>query len=395
MARVLIAAAVAAFAATAFAAVSTRCPLLDVCFRVESFDATRAVAGCDFLLGISAPATYNITLAHHNRERGQDDLFHVFANAGMSDLVTSRVVVGREIDNHDKACERLPSSGVKDGKMAADIRCSLCDAKSSGSMDLSTPVQSWNWTYSVTDVAGHVLDSGAVSFDSPTPPLLTQLKSRQAPAAGRAGGFKIPARTIHMAMAHGVLACTAWALVFPLGGILVRLCSFRNLVWVHTGLQIFGLCLYTAAVGLGVNLGLSPWHRWIKDKHAIIGLTVYGLFLTQAASGYIHHIMFKKYISRTTWSHIHLWTGRLCITLAMVNAGFGFQLRQQKIGSWKVVLYTVCAGLMWCAYVASIVVGEWRRNKQMKKAASSLETRPSPADSGVHMPMVREIPKQS
>lgn len=266
-------------------------------------------------------------------------------------------------------------------------------------MDLSAPVKTWDWTYRVTNASGHTLEYGAIEFDPPTGGLLTQLKSlhlplvnRRAAPVGHAGGFGPPPRIIQMAMAHGVLACIAWALVFPLSGILVRLCSFHNLLWVHVGLQILGLCLYTASVGLGIELGRSPRHRWIKDKHAIIGLAVYILFLTQAASGYIHHIMFKKYISRTTWSYIHLWTGRLCITLGMINAGFGFQLRKQNLGSWKVMLYTVCAVLMWCAYVSSIVIGEWRRNKQMKKATSSIGL--SPADSVVDMPTVQEIPKQ-
>ncbi|KAF9734772.1 hypothetical protein PMIN06_000761 [Paraphaeosphaeria minitans] len=395
MASMFIAAAIAALASTAFAAMLTNCPLPDVCFRLEYLDATSTFKSCYMLVGIDAPITYNVTLGRHNREQDYDDLFHVYPNAEKSNFSLSRVTAGTGFD-FDPTCELLSSAGVKAGKMTADMRCPFCSPKTSKPMNLLGPsINAYgNWTYSVTDVSGHTVGSGANAFGAPPGHLLRQgrrLLGRWAPAAGHAGGFGPPAKTVHMAMAHGVLACLAWAIVFPLGGILVRLFSSRYLIWVHTGLQIFGLCLYTAAVGLGIELGMSPFHHWIKNKHAIIGLTVYALFLTQAASGYIHHLMFKKYISRSTWSYIHLWTGRLCITLAMINAGLGFQLRKQKIGSWKVALYTVCAVLMWCAYVTSIVIGEWRRNKEMKKAAPS--TVLSAADSGIDMPTVREIPK--
>jgi hypothetical protein len=277
-------------------------------------------------------------------------------------------------------------------------------------MDLTTPVKAWKWTYRATNVSGHTLESGSISFDSlasslPTQSLtgslMTQLRSFHLPLVSRwapgghasaKGGPSL--RAVHMAMAHGILACVAWVFLFPLGGILIRSCSFRHVLWVHVFLQIAGLCVYTAAVGLGINLGLSPWHKMINNKHAIIGLVVYTLVVTQAVSGYIHHKLFKENTSRTAWSYVHLWIGRLCITLAMINAGFGFQLRGQGIRSWKVVLYTVCAVLMWSAYVTSIVVGELRRKKQMKKGASALEAEMSPVDSTLDMQKVQETPKQ-
>jgi hypothetical protein len=256
-------------------------------------------------------------------------------------------------------------------------------------MDLTTPARAWKWTYRAANASGHTLESGFLSFDSPasslstqslTGSLLTELRSlhlqpvRRWASSGHAGGVTGPSpRIVHMAMAHGVLACLAW---------------------VHVCLQIAGLCMYTAAVGLGIQLGLNPWRKWINNKHAIIGLVVYALIVTQAASGYIHHKLFKKHTSRTAWSYVHLWTGRLCIPLAIINAGFGFQLRGQKMGSWKVVLYTVCAVLMWSAYVTSIVVGELRRKKRTRKAVPALGAGISPVDSALDMQTVQENPKQ-
>lgn len=264
-------------------------------------------------------------------------------------------------------------------------------------MDLTRSIDSWTWEYEARDKP----ISGIFTFDIPPtdapqskPLLLTQPGNRAELGVRAISPRGPPPRVVHMAIAHGFFACLAWAFIFPLGGILIRICSFRKLLWVHALLQIFGLCLYTVAVGLGIESGISPRHWWIKDKHAIIGLVIYGMFLLQSVSGYIHHLMFKKYISRTLWSHMHLWTGRLCITLGMINAGFGFQLRHQGYGSWKVVLYTVCAVLVWVAYAASAVVGEWRRKQRTKREALVLGEGESPRlSSTMATPVIVEMLK--
>lgn len=262
-------------------------------------------------------------------------------------------------------------------------------------MDLTAPLASWTWDYMARTSHLWKFSFDTSSTEEPATDMFlrTQVKSREAPIAhaGSTGGPPLYVR--RMAMVHGIFACLAWAFIFPLGGIMIRLCSFRRLLWAHALLQIFGLCVYTVAVGLGIELGISPRHWWIKDKHAIIGLTIYGLFLLQAASGYIHHLMFKKYISRTLWSHIHLWTGRVCITLGMINAGFGFHLRKQGYESWKVILYTACAVLVWIAYVSSAVIGEWRKKRQVEQAALEGESGASATNSDVLTPVMSETAK--
>ena len=170
-----------------------------------------------------------------------------------------------------------------------------------------------------------------------------------------------------MYTAHAILACLAWAFIFPLGGIMIRLLSFPGLLWVHAGLQIFGYCVYIAAIGLGVQLSINPKFWRLGNKHAIIGLLILILFAGQACTGHIHHLFFKKVIRRTTWSYVHLWTGRVCVTLGIINAGFGFEITHKKLDSWPVTTYTVCAVLVWVTYVLAIVFGEMGRRKKGKQ----------------------------
>ena len=50
----------------------------------------------------------------------------------------------------------------------------------------------------------------------------------------------------------------AFAFLFPLGAILIRTASFRRLVWVHAGIQIFAYILALTGLGLGVYIAIYP-----------------------------------------------------------------------------------------------------------------------------------------
>jgi disulfide bond formation protein DsbB len=199
-----------------------------------------------------------------------------------------------------------------------------------------------------------------------------------------------------MYVAHGVMACIAWAAIFPIGGIMIRLLSFRNLVWVHGVLQIFGFCLYTAAVGLGIQLSINPRHWRMNNKHVIIGLIIFILFFVQSFTGYLHHVMFKRHHGqRSIWSYLHLWSGRLCIPLGMINAGFGFQITNKGLDTWEVKTYIVFAVLVWVAYVVSAVVGEARKRKEKTETFSVLRAGDSGSNSrtgsGSEAPMTEKV----
>ena len=81
-------------------------------------------------------------------------------------------------------------------------------------------------------------------------------------AAGGAGGayasivakFEKRNRAV---IAHGALMSLAFALFFPSGSILMRVLSFRGLVWVHAAFQMFTYAM--ALVGLGLGVYISVW----------------------------------------------------------------------------------------------------------------------------------------
>ena len=50
----------------------------------------------------------------------------------------------------------------------------------------------------------------------------------------------------------------AFAFLFPLGAILIRVASFRGLIWVHAAIQSLAYALALAGLGLGIYIAVYP-----------------------------------------------------------------------------------------------------------------------------------------
>lgn len=66
------------------------------------------------------------------------------------------------------------------------------------------------------------------------------------------------AKQTNATIAHGIIMGLTFALLFPSGALLIRLFSFKGLVWAHAGLQIFAYALTVVGLGLGVYISVWP-----------------------------------------------------------------------------------------------------------------------------------------
>ncbi|KAI9659066.1 MAG: hypothetical protein M1821_002026 [Bathelium mastoideum] len=192
-------------------------------------------------------------------------------------------------------------------------------------------------------------------------------------------------RTRSIIIAHGVLASLAFVILFPAGGIVIRVLSFPGLVRLHTAVQLVAYLVFIAAFGLGLwiavngRLALNVPSAYRPDEgkaandinrratqidiyHPIIGIILFVLLFFQPLLGIAHHRFFKILGRRTLWSHAHLWLGRIVITLGMINGGLGLRLAANASRGQEAA-YGMVAGLVWTVYVASIVIGEVRRER--------------------------------
>ena len=172
---------------------------------------------------------------------------------------------------------------------------------------------------------------------------------------------------------HGTVMGFAFAFLFPLGAILIRVASFRGLIWVHAAIQSLAYALALAGLGLGIYIAVYPesqvYHsfhgRRVKEAkisqitgegngHPIIGIVVISCLYLQPVLAILHHEVYKKTLKRTIWGTSHVWWGRIIITLGIINGGLGLQLSGNTTKGE--IAYGVIAGVIWLVWVAVSVM---------------------------------------
>lgn len=153
----------------------------------------------------------------------------------------------------------------------------------------------------------------------------------------------------------------AFVLLMPLGVFLIRLTSFRGLVWWHAAIQIFAYLIAVAAFGLGAWMATISGQWKADNGHPILGTVIIGLLLLQPVLGYVHHLIYVRSHKRTFWIYSHIWYGRALIILAVVNGGLGLQLSGNTMGGE--IAYGVVAGVMFLMYLAVLAVAYLRKDK--------------------------------
>lgn len=95
------------------------------------------------------------------------------------------------------------------------------------------------------------------------------------------------------------------------------------------------------------------------NYHPIIGYVVFGCMLLQPMLGFIHHVKYKVVQRRQVWSYLHLFNGRVMITLGMINGGLG--LYMAGASSRIKTAYIAAAGSMWVVWMGVALWNETHR----------------------------------
>lgn len=67
--------------------------------------------------------------------------------------------------------------------------------------------------------------------------------------------FKGPQNHMLFSTSHGIIMALAFAIVFPLGAVVLRLVKYRAIAWLHGIWQLAGLALVVVGLGLGITVG--------------------------------------------------------------------------------------------------------------------------------------------
>lgn len=179
---------------------------------------------------------------------------------------------------------------------------------------------------------------------------------------------------------HGILCALSMVVLFPMGSVLMRLLPGRVALWVHGLWQIVATCVYIAGVGLGIYLVQviqtprgSLLDSASTNYHPIIGIVVLLLLFVQPFLGYIHHRKFKRLQRRQAWSYLHIYNGRITITLAMVNGGLGLHLADASEGRKRT--YIIVSAIIWALWMAVALFSEIRRMRYNRRVEAEARDR--------------------
>jgi hypothetical protein len=336
------------------------------------------------------------------------NIFVLYSSASGSNVTVSpRLGLGEFEPNFNPAAKitLLAGSGIINGMMIANVRCSSCKTWSGGSMSYTSTAAPWIWSaksgaplnsddtsYNIQQHDNH----GTFNFDlvtatggSSEDPFTSASASGSAAApsstgASSSGGSSSMGEsggrtTINKRkMAHGILMGLAFLIFLPLGAILLHLFSFPGLVWLHAGTQLFAWALSIAGMGLGIWIANAEMR--LSDTHPIIGLVVVSVLAFQPIGGYVHHLIWKKQHKKTLLTTSHIWTGRSLIILGMINGGLGLQLTGNTTGGE--IAYGVIAGVVGVTYIAVVVLSVIKnRGKPTGETGEKISATPGSASS--------------
>jgi hypothetical protein len=378
------------------AAVLSTCPETDVCFSINVPEQSANSGSGDIYFQLSAPTTYSWVGLAQGTMMSNANMFLMYSSAdGQNVTLSPRTTSGHVMPTHNDAADvsLLEGSGISSGRMVANVRCGNCDKWDTGSMSLQDSTSNWLYAH----LQGSPIDSddmnalisqhgreGAFQWDlsqatggSDTNPFTSAATTSSPNATGGQNSWMRLSSQVQdrFIQAHGTLASIAFVAVFPIGAILVRLASFRQLAWTHGGLQIFGYAVFIAAAGIGIFM--ADGGDYLREPHAIIGMLLLVVLFFMPFIGATHHRVYKTVQKRTWWSYGHIFTGRAAVVLGMVNGGLGLQLADAR--SSYTIAYSAFAGLMGVLYVGAIVFGEFKgvRKSSQDAAAFSSASRES------------------
>lgn len=370
------------------AAVLQTCPEKDVCFSLNVPEQSASSGSGDIFFQLSAPTTYSWVALAQGTMMSNANMFVMYSSAnGQNVTVSSRIASGHMMPTHSDAASvyLLDGSGISNGRMTANIRCSNCTSWGTGTMSLQGGNSDWVYAHS----KGSLIDSddknalisqhdrhGSFQWDlsratggstmnpfTNTTTTTNSSNSAEGQNQWQRLSTKAQRRFIHV---HGALASIAFIAILPIGALLVRLSSFSGLIWVHGGLQVFGYIIFITAAGFGVFIANGA--AYLNEPHAIIGMIILGGFFFMPFLGMMHHRVYKKIQQRTSWSYAHIFTGRAGIVLGMINGGLGLRLANARRS--YTIAYGVAAGLMGIIYISAIVVGEYQRARKASHSAA-------------------------
>jgi len=139
-----------ALAYQASAQINSVCPSNDVCYRLNIPQNTASSGSGDIFLQITGPSNYEWIAVGQGSSMSQSNMFIIYTSANGNNVTLSpRTTTGHNPPtfNSNTQVELLAGSGVSNGVMTANIKCSNCNSWNGGTMDFTAGTGKWIYAY--------------------------------------------------------------------------------------------------------------------------------------------------------------------------------------------------------------------------------------------------------
>ncbi|KAJ5888466.1 hypothetical protein N7495_008507 [Penicillium taxi] len=154
---------------------------------------------------------------------------------------------------------------------------------------------------------------------------------------------------------HGIVMALAFAVMMPLGALIIRGLKVQGSIWIHAIWQLISWALMIVGLAYGVRVGRTL-HMIGHNAHTVLGIIVVVLMFFQPFIGLAHHFRFRKNGSR---SFVHIWYGRVLILLGIINGGLGLQLAANSTGG--TIAYGVVGGIFGVLIIVLAITRERKK----------------------------------
>jgi len=155
--RKLATSGLVALVARVSAQVANISPATDIQFKLNIPENTASTGNGDIFFAISAPSSYAWAALGQGNSMGGSNMFVVYTSSSGSNVTVSpRTTSGHNTPtvNTNTKVTLLEGSGVSNGVMTANIKCSNCNSWTGGTMDFAK--SSGNWIYAYQPSGGPI-----------------------------------------------------------------------------------------------------------------------------------------------------------------------------------------------------------------------------------------------
>ncbi|CAG8962112.1 hypothetical protein HYFRA_00005155 [Hymenoscyphus fraxineus] len=364
------------------------CPGSGVCYSVNIPEATASSGSGDMFFQITGPTSMSWIGFGQGGSMSGSNIFIIYSNAAGNNITLSnRLGVGNREPAQGATSQLtlLDGTGIANNVMTANVKCSNCQNWSGGSMSLTDTQSKWIWAYRTGSPINSDSASAPVTKHNQDGDLTINLQQAAggssvnpfAATGGSSGGSSggtTPAGTPctkkngqpglmdNVIQAHALMGVIAFVLLFPIGSMIIRLLHFRLTLWMHAGWMLLAYALAIACMGTGI--WYARLEGYMGSSHAILGIFVVCALILQPFSGIFHHLMYKKTGTSSFATPVHVWWGRIIVSLGIINGGLGLDLGGQR-SAYKIG-YAIVAAVFWLLWMGSALFAWWRKGRRQE-----------------------------